>query len=160
MVSDIRNINMIVGGIIIIIVIGLVYVMSNKFTKPILELVAITKEVSNGNLMINCTNCDSNDEIGELSKGFNIMMENMKNLINEIKKASAIVANTSHTLTQSTEETSNSIGDVTHTMSEVTSTIQQEVENTKEGSIAVDELSHELDEASRTIKESIDMRSE
>ncbi|SHJ94467.1 sensor histidine kinase [Tepidibacter formicigenes] len=62
------------------------YVFSMKIVKSINSLTKGAKQVASGNFNIEKININSNDEVGILSKAFNKMVENIKNLLEEIKK--------------------------------------------------------------------------
>jgi len=68
----------IISFIIITILISLaLYILLNKFTKPITDLTKISSQIASGNLEKN-VNVQSNDEIGVLSKSFEYMRISLK----------------------------------------------------------------------------------
>lgn len=83
--SRFKNIINIFAGIIFVIVFIVSIIISKQIAKPIIELTKNSEEVSKGNYDINI-NTNSNDEIGELSKRFKIMIDRIKDQINIIKK--------------------------------------------------------------------------
>lgn len=60
----------------LIVSIVIVYVISHRITKPMVDLTALAKEMANRNLSVRST-VKSNDEIGILSENFNIMVERL-----------------------------------------------------------------------------------
>ena len=68
----------VISFIIITILISLaLYILLNKFTKPITDLIEISSLIASGNLEKN-VNVQSNDEIGVLSKSFEYMRVSLK----------------------------------------------------------------------------------
>ncbi|WP_278320936.1 methyl-accepting chemotaxis protein [Clostridium tetanomorphum] len=144
MVKSIQNKTIIVGLIILLAVIVITYILSNTFTKPLIGLVSLTTKASEGDLTVN-SDYTSKDEIGTLSNSFNLMINNMKNLIKNINEASLVVTNSSESLLASTEQTSSSINEVAQTITEVACNMESGAETSKQGLSAVNELSRELD---------------
>ncbi|GAA0077305.1 two-component system sensor histidine kinase YesM [Clostridium sp. CTA-5] len=75
---------------VIIIAIYFAIFMSKKISKPILEIKSLMKEVEKGNLEVSIKN-HTNDEIGELSRGFNHMVKKLDRLILEDYKKELLV---------------------------------------------------------------------
>lgn len=68
--------------VVITLCIIVVLITSKKMSKPIIEMTYLMKEVEKGNLDVSIENY-SNDEIGELSRGFNDMTKELRRLIDE-----------------------------------------------------------------------------
>jgi methyl-accepting chemotaxis protein len=66
------------------ILIPLILVMINSVLKPLKRLTSNTKQISEGDLTV-LSEVNSKDELGELSRNFDLMIGNIKILINEIK---------------------------------------------------------------------------
>lgn len=60
----------------LVLSIVIVYIISHRITKPLVDLTALAKEMANRNLSVRST-VKSNDEIGILSDNFNIMVERL-----------------------------------------------------------------------------------
>lgn len=87
-----NNIKLIIILTIFVIIIAIYFAifMSKKISKPILEIKSLMKEVEKGNLEISIKN-HTNDEIGELSRGFNHMIKKLDRLILEDYKKELLV---------------------------------------------------------------------
>ncbi|WP_186430535.1 methyl-accepting chemotaxis protein [Clostridium sp. BSD9I1] len=153
MITSIRNTNIFLGLIILIIVIVITYIVSNKFTKPLIYLVDLIKKASEGDLTVKST-YNSKDEFGTLSNSFNLMIGNMQRLIQDILEASQVVSNSSESLLASTQQTTTSITEVAKTISDVTISIDKGAQNAQDGVEAANELSAELDEVVEHIEDS------
>lgn len=153
MITSIRNTNIFLGLIILIIVIVVTYIVSNKFTKPLIYLVDLIKKASEGDLTVK-SSYNSKDEFGTLSNSFNLMIGNMQRLIQDINEASQVVSNSSESLLASTQQTTTSITEVARTISDVTVSIDKGAQNAQDGVEAANELSAELDEVVEHIEDS------
>ena len=69
-------ISLVVGGV-------LIYFVTLSITKPLKRLVITSKEISEGDLT-QTIEIHSNDEIGQLAKGFNEMTNSLRTLIGRI----------------------------------------------------------------------------
>ena len=63
--------------------VGLAYLLSNEITRPIKELEASMKEVEKGNFRNAELEVRADNEIGSLSRSFNLMTEEIQNLMRE-----------------------------------------------------------------------------
>ena len=72
-------------GILTVMVILFSIYLPKSFTKPITDLVTVTDRVSHGDLAARSDN-DSTDEVGELSKSMNQMIEKINELLSQITK--------------------------------------------------------------------------
>ena len=71
-----------VGGICLLFALMAATVLSNIIVKPVVNLSQKMNEIKDENLDIICT-VESNDEIGKLAAGFNMMITRIKDLLNK-----------------------------------------------------------------------------
>lgn len=91
----------------------LAFFVSRKFTKPIYELNAITKKISNldfGSKYV----VNTDDEIGMLGNSINTLSENLENKIQELKEANMELEKDIEETSKITEMRSQFISDVSH----------------------------------------------
>lgn len=69
-----------IAAVFIAIILSLI--ISNAVKKPIIELVNVAREVSNGNLNVNIR-ADTRDEVGELGRSFVEVIDNVRGLIDD-----------------------------------------------------------------------------
>ncbi len=129
-------------GLLILIVI-LIYLLTKKFTQPILDLVSLMKRASEGDLTVKC-NYKSEDEIGSLSYNFNCMISQIRDLINNIGNTSNLVTNSAKTLAINTDATSQSIEQVTLNISDVADAAEKQTSNSITGLDTTTKLSDEI----------------
>ncbi len=68
------------GGFVVIVAIG----VTRRIIRPVDELSRVARLVARGDLSQTCA-VSSNDEIGDLTKSFNLMIENLRSTINELE---------------------------------------------------------------------------
>ncbi|WP_338539938.1 methyl-accepting chemotaxis protein [Paenibacillus tundrae] len=79
------------------------YIISRSISKPLLSMVELAREVSNGNLTLK-SDISSRDEVGQLAQALNRMVDNLKTLIDSIVMNSQSVAASSEQISASTQE--------------------------------------------------------
>lgn len=92
------NVASIITGLIIMIVI------SRIISRNLKKIVAITNEMSTGNLAVERMEYDGKDEIGQLANAINTLSDNMRNVIHKVTEASQSVSTSSKGLTSSARE--------------------------------------------------------
>lgn len=106
-------ISLVVGGV-------LIYFVTISITKPLKQLVVTSKEISEGDLT-QTIQIHSNDEIGQLAKGFNEMTYSLRTLIGRINTSAGHVAAASEELTASVRQASEATEQITSAMDEISS---------------------------------------
>jgi methyl-accepting chemotaxis protein len=106
-VSKLRNINILITLIIVIVVGATLYFIAVSMVKPVNQVVAGLKDAAEGNgdltkrLMVN-----SRDEVGELAMWFNSFIEKIQGIISEVAKNATQLTGASRTLTSISTEVS------------------------------------------------------
>ena len=80
------------SGIIMIISFVILFFAANAFVKPIKVLETAANKVSSGDTSVSIQN-DSGDEVGSLSRSFNVMVENVRKSLDEVHQKSVIAEN-------------------------------------------------------------------
>ncbi len=106
-------ISLVIGG-------ALIYFVTLSITKPLKRLVVTSKEISEGDLT-QTIEIHSNDEIGQLAKGFNEMTDALRTLIGRINTSAGHVAAASEELTASVRQASEATEQITMAMDEISS---------------------------------------
>lgn len=106
-------ISLVIGG-------ALIYFVTLSITKPLKRLVGTSKEISEGDLS-QTIEIHSNDEIGQLAKGFNEMTKSLRTLIGRINDSAGHVAAASEELTASVRQASEATEQITMAMDEISS---------------------------------------
>lgn len=135
-------------------IIVIIYKLLAGMSKPLTYVVSLVEKISKGDFSsLDISN--SKNELGELNKNLNIMLGNMRNLINDITDASSIVTTSCSSLAQTTGETSKSIDEIAQTISEVALNAEAQASKISEGLTSASELAAQIETMSTTVEESI-----
>ncbi|WP_432402543.1 methyl-accepting chemotaxis protein [Wukongibacter sp. M2B1] len=145
--------NAIIALALIIIVIFIALTVSNRITNPIITLLKLMDEASKGNLTVMSTD-KSKSEVGRLSQGFNILLDNTRKLIGKIDDVASSVTKSVEFLSKTTEETEISINEVAKSVTSVASAASDQAKEAETGLKASTNLSKELDIMANYIEES------
>ncbi|WP_053955382.1 methyl-accepting chemotaxis protein [Inediibacterium massiliense] len=152
-VTEVQKKNLFMIFILLILAIGVAYMVAQKITKPIVDMMKLMSQASNGELGVRCS-VKSKNEIGKLGESFNKMLEGMKELLYKVQNVSNEVTKSSHLLSTTTEESSSAIEEVARTISEVANGANDQARDAETGVIEVAKLSEEIEKAIEKIKES------
>lgn len=96
---------------------------------------------------------NSKDEFEELGKEFNLMVCNISDLVNSVKRSSNVVLETAVALSSMSEETTASINEVSLAIGGVSGGASSQANNSAQSVITMEKLSVELDEITESTKE-------
>ncbi|EEK53430.1 Methyl-accepting chemotaxis protein [Bacillus cereus BGSC 6E1] len=125
--------------IAIAIVIFIGYIIKSAIKQPIVLLERDMEGVSAGDLTIR-TSYKSNNELGSIVKSFNSMLDNLQQLIGEVKMTTHEVISSTNGMLQDTKQASHISRDVVQTISEVHKKIEGQVTNIQESSSSMEEI--------------------
>ncbi|MEK5446290.1 methyl-accepting chemotaxis protein [Paenibacillus sp. FSL R7-0331] len=94
---------LIVLGCALVVALFLMYFVVRAISRPIIRLNRSARRVSEGYLNEQIT-VDRADEIGDLAKNYNLMVESLRNIVTDISETSGLLAASSQQLTATTEE--------------------------------------------------------
>ncbi|MGG1401151.1 methyl-accepting chemotaxis protein [Bacillus salipaludis] len=151
--NQLLNVNTIIGIVLTVMLIILSIMIYRLMIKPIQHLVAISKEVSQGNLSIEVTPKVSNrqDEIGKLGDSMNKMIENFRNLIKEVVQTVEQVAASAEQLSASSEQTTQATHQISAAVQEVASGSDMQLKGTIESAHAVQEMAEGIKRVAETV---------
>ncbi len=152
----------IVGIIIALIVMVISILIARYFTKPILELVRVTKLLAGGDLTQEIV-VTSNDEIGSLGTSFKIMQENLRKQLEELKEGVNVLSSSSSEITammaqlaSGSAETATSVSETTITIEEVKQTVDVSAQKSTEVSETAQKISTISQQGKRSVEETIE----
>ncbi len=102
---DGRNFVLALTAVATLLTFLIVFIVPNQFTKPVYRLAAQVKKVSNGDFTLEPINLKSRDEIGDLSRDFDKMVQNLRGILQQVSLNSAQVASTSEQLMAGADQT-------------------------------------------------------
>lgn len=129
--------------IILSILIGaaVIYLIIKSIMKPINVLKNHAITISKGDLTQNI-NINTKDEIGQLGKAFNGMLENLRSLVKKVQDNSIQVAASAEELTASAEQTAEASEQVTLAIQEVAGSSEKQTSDVEETAKALNEIAH------------------
>ncbi|MCM3223038.1 methyl-accepting chemotaxis protein [Bacillus cereus] len=141
--------------IAIAIVIFIGYIIKKAINQPIVLLEKDMEGVSAGDLTIR-TSYKSNNELGSIVTSFNSMLDNLQQLIGEVKITTQEVISSTDEMLQDTKRASHISREVVQTISEVDKKIEVQVTNIQESSSSMEEIAtgvQTVAESSATVTE-------
>lgn len=124
-------------GIIIIIFIG--FIIKNAIKKPIVLLQKDMERVSAGDLTIR-TSYKSENELGHIVQSFNSMLDNLQQLVGQVKVTAKEVIISTENMLQETKTAAHISNEVVRTTSEINKEIEGQVTSIQESSTAMEEI--------------------
>ncbi len=125
--------------IAIAIVIFIGYIIKKAINQPIVLLEKDMEGVSAGDLTIR-TSYKSNNELGSIVTSFNSMLDNLQQLIGEVKITTQEVISSTDGMLQDTKRASHISREVVQTISEVDKKIEVQVTSIQESSSSMEEI--------------------
>ncbi|MBR8535009.1 methyl-accepting chemotaxis protein [Carboxylicivirga sediminis] len=132
--------SVIIGLIGLIILYVIVYFTAGNIVRPIIKSAAIAREIADGNLTAEIdVDDEQQDEAGDLGRALRDMIDNLKQIVNEIiessdaiNTASLELASSSNQLSEGASNQAASSEEISSSMEEMVATIQQNSENSKQ----------------------------
>lgn len=140
LLNPIRYNAIILGIVFFIFTLFIVYLLTNSISKPLVNITTLAGNFATGNLTqpIKSELLSRSDEIGNLSRAFKEMKNQISKMILQVKHSAQIVSEGSAVLTQSSHKLSSSATqqasateEVSASMEEMSSNITQNAENAK-----------------------------
>lgn len=135
---NIGIINFLIILIVLLISVVIITMLSRNITKPIKEMIQTTRELSDGNFAVSLKDSKIS-EVNELSANFNIMISELKNILQTTKSlstettdAAAQLLDISHTLKEASESTTLTVSAIAEGSSKQTEQVSDCMEFTKQ----------------------------
>lgn len=121
--AEFRNMLILFSAIAILLVSIIVWVITDRMTRPLVMLEKVTNKVAAGDLTQKIAEINSKDEIGSLAIAFGKMINNMRDVLSKIASASEEVALGSKNIASSSASLSAGATDQTGSIEELTASI-------------------------------------
>nr|WP_096201594.1 methyl-accepting chemotaxis protein [Bacillus sp. FJAT-45350] len=143
--NELRNVILIVSGIAIVISLVISYLFSIGITKPIKQLREQVSKIAAGDLTVQATS-KSQDEVGELTRDFNHMAQQMKELLEAVQNSANEVSHSAETLNALSEESIASSEEISASVAEIASGSSRQVDDVEETKKQTIDLSNQIEE--------------
>jgi len=122
--------------IILIISIIIAFLIGSSITNPILKAVQMSQKISNLDITENVPEryLKKKDEIGDLAKSMQKIIDSLREIINEISNTSEQVLAASEELTAASQQSATAAGQISQTVEEISIGAANQAQNTEEGS--------------------------
>ncbi|TCP55490.1 methyl-accepting chemotaxis protein [Tumebacillus sp. BK434] len=125
-----------VAGLVVAVVAS--YLVAHFNARPLRRLTQVANQVASGDLRVEKLPENRKDELGDLSRSVNGMVDNLYELIGNVSATATQVAASSEELSASTEQAAISTGHVTETIQEVATGAELQLQRTQESELAIE----------------------
>lgn len=132
--------------IVLAVIVGLVCVsgfafwLSQSTAKKIQRVAFGAKEIAQGNLNFDKLAVDSQDELGQLAQDFNLMKENLAQLVKQVSQATEHVASSSQQLSAGAEQSAQASNEVAAAITEVAQGTENQMKAVNDVAAVVEEM--------------------
>ena len=139
----------VIAGFIIVLVSILIITGT---LKPLNKLKESISEISSGNAdLTNRIEIHTNDEIGEVVKGFNLFTDKLQNIIKDVKDSKDSLLNVGDGLSGVAANTTTGIASVNNVISQISTQLNTQVSSVQQTATAVNEISSNIESLERMI---------
>jgi methyl-accepting chemotaxis protein len=120
------------GSLIALVVLSILGIaITLNITRPVKNLVEVANAIGAGNLTLDARDTGRHDEIGVLTRSFNLMISNLRSQIREILDGVGVLASSASEISTTVSQLAASATETASSVSETTSTVE-EVKKTAE----------------------------
>lgn len=128
------------SAVAIVLGIGIAFFLTESIVRPIFRLRERVQQLAVGDLRGEALVVRSQDEVGQLARDFNGMVDNLRQLVEQVGVGAEQVASASQQLSATAEETTQAAQQIAATVQEVASGAEMGQRGVEESSRALDEL--------------------
>lgn len=143
-------------ALVYLFVFGITFVAANQITKPIKKLTAAATLASEGDLRIQI-NHNGTREIRELSSAFNIMSNNIRKLVTEIRDAANLINHSTEDMSHMTLTTKSISDEIARTAGELANGAQDQAESVSVEAEMINDMSEAMKQIASASKDSNEM---
>lgn len=138
---------LIINVIVLILAVSIGLILSRNISKAAKLIVAEATEIAAGRIPQEKLIVASSDEMGQLASSFNLMKDNLRELIQHVAKSSELVATSSQQLTASAEQSAQAVNQVAAAIGEVAQGAEQQSKAADETTIVVEQITAGIQQA-------------
>ncbi|NYB72872.1 methyl-accepting chemotaxis protein [Sedimentibacter hydroxybenzoicus DSM 7310] len=136
--------------ILMVLAVSIVFVLiiGNSITNPVIAAAQHAKKIASLDLTQDVPKkfMKRKDEAGDLANSFQIIINNLKEIVTEIIGASAQVAAASEELSSASQQSASASSEISQTIEEIAKSAADQAHHTQDGSINANELGHIIEE--------------
>lgn len=146
-----KTITILIIALIVAIIIGstIVIIISKLISNNLNKIVRMSDGISKGDLSMKKIDYDGKDEIGELSRTMNYMLDNLRNIIEEITRSSTAISSQGDILSQIANEVNEGSGQIAATMEEMSVGAEEQANSANDIAASVGDLTQLIDNANK-----------
>ncbi|TCP55676.1 methyl-accepting chemotaxis protein [Tumebacillus sp. BK434] len=132
------------GAIVLTIII--VLIVSGMITTPVYRLAAQVKKMAAGDLTLDALNLKSRDEIGDLGRDFDTMVQNLRHILQQVSMNSTQVAATSEQLMAGADQTARAAEQIAASVQEVSTGADKQLQGVTDTTTIVTDMKINIDQ--------------
>lgn len=131
---------------VLMLSVAAVFILDSKLTRPLREMTMRSKQLGNLDISKNVeeTYLKQKDEIGTLSRTFQILTVNLREIITELSGSANQVSETAQKLTDTTQQSADASDDITRTIEEIAKGAYEQAKNTEAGLLQASVLDQKI----------------
>lgn len=136
------------------------FIFSRRISRPLERLAFATNKISDFDLNIETIDINTKDEIGNLTKAFNLMVTSIKDIIKDTKRSTNTVLEMSKSLFKIAEHVDNQSSDISQAIQHVAEAITEQAYDIDKGSKQTGELAESIEKVADSINAITDIFSQ
>lgn len=136
------------------------FIFSRRISRPLERLAFATNKISDFDLNIETIDINTKDEIGNLTKAFNLMVTSIKDIIKDTKRSANTVLEMSKSLFKIAEHVDNQSSDISQAIQHVAEAITEQAYDIDKGSKQTGELAESIEKVADSINAITDIFSQ
>ena len=127
------------------------FIFSGRISRPIERLAAVTNKISDFDLDIETIDIKTKDEIGTLTKAFNLMVTSIKDIVKDTKRSTHTVREMSQSLFSISEHVDTQINEISEAIHHVAEAITEQAHDIDKGTKQTAELAESIEKVADSI---------
>ncbi|MEK3937596.1 methyl-accepting chemotaxis protein [Sporosarcina sp. FSL W7-1349] len=133
--------------------VALVFIIVSRMTTPIITVRDHMLELAEGNLSLDELEINRKDELGDLGRGFNQMLRNLRGMVTNIQVNAAEVAATSEELSASAEQSGSASQEVAASIQVISEETAETLIGARHSKDTVQTISHGIEMITRSVED-------
>ncbi|HHY90816.1 MAG TPA: HAMP domain-containing protein [Clostridiales bacterium] len=136
-----------------ILLLALGFIFSKRISKPLEQLEKNTNKLSEYDLTVDTLAVTSNDEIGHLTKAFNVMTQGIKDLIQDAQTTTSTISEASHSLLTISDKIHTQTNEISKAMQRVADDVTNQTHDISDGTEKTRQLAQSIETIAASIEE-------